>query len=317
VEKLGQETTETGGAFGELQGREDVTASAVDARSAGHRPQCEVRSSWADSLPDETMKAICLHDKASIERRLRQNVYLNIYSLGDLDDFFWPYTIWYGASDAQTGCVASLYIGQSLPALLAFCETAEPMCELLESVLHLLPRRFFAHLSPGLEAVFRSTHDLEPHGEHYKMALTDPSSAEGGDGRGTCELGPHDADEVLQFYSRCYPGNWFDPRMLETDKYFAIRESGRLVSIAGVHVYSRQYRVAALGNIATAPSHRNRGFGRRVTARTCQSLLKDQCDVGLNVKADNRAAIACYRGLGFETVASYGEYMVQRRGRPD
>ena len=34
--------------------------------------------------------------------------------------------------------------------------------------------------------------------------------------------------------------------------------------------------------------------------------------VGLNVKADNGAAISCYKKLGFEPVASYGEFMVRR-----
>jgi len=41
-------------------------------------------------------------------------------------------------------------------------------------------------------------------------------------------------------------------------------------------------------------------------------LLEDVCHIGLNVKADNDAAISCYRRLGFETVAPYGEYMVER-----
>lgn len=68
-----------------------------------------------------------------------------------------------------------------------------------------------------------------------------------------------------------------------------------------------------MGNIATAPSHRNRGFGRRVTARTCQSLLKYVDYIGLNVKADNRAAISCYKSLGFETIGIYGEYMIVPR----
>ena len=30
------------------------------------------------------MKAVCLHDKSTIETFLRGNVFLNIYSLGDL-----------------------------------------------------------------------------------------------------------------------------------------------------------------------------------------------------------------------------------------
>lgn len=231
------------------------------------------------------MRAICLHDKGSIERLLRHNVYLHLYSIGDLDDFFWPYTIWHAAaSDTEIRSVVLLYVGQSLPTLLALSDRTEAMCGLLESVFHLLPQRFYAHLSPGVESVFRGTHTLEPHGEHLKMALLHTSAAKSVDCRDTCNLGPDDLDEVVQFYARCYPGNWFDPRMLETGQYFGMREDGCLVSVAGIHVYSRQYKVAALGNIATSPSHRNKGFGRRVTARTCQSLLADVSHVGLNVR---------------------------------
>jgi len=51
----------------------------------------------------------------------------------------------------------------------------------------------------------------------------------------------------------------------------------------------------------------------RVTAMLCQSLCREGIRVGLNVKADNTAAIACYKKIGFKSVASFGEFMVQRR----
>jgi len=260
------------------------------------------------------MSAICLHDKATIERVLRRNVYLHIYGIGDLDDFFWPYTTWYaGRSDTELGPIALLYVGQPLPTLLAISEQTDSMRRLLESVLHLLPERFYAHLSPGVECVFGRTHHLDPHGEHLKMALLDSAAVDACDCPDTCGLGREDVDEIAEFYLRCYPGNWFDPRMLETGQYFGIRKEGCLVSVAGVHVYSSEYRVAALGNIATAPSHRSKGYARQTAAKTCQSLLKDVCHIGLNVKANNDAALSCYRRLGFERVASYGEYLVQRK----
>ena len=45
------------------------------------------------------MSLVCLHDKAVIEGFLRRNPLLHIYPLGDLDDFFWPHTTWYGLQD--------------------------------------------------------------------------------------------------------------------------------------------------------------------------------------------------------------------------
>jgi ribosomal protein S18 acetylase RimI-like enzyme len=40
-------------------------------------------------------------------------------------------------------------------------------------------------------------------------------------------------------------------------------------------------------------------------------LLQTVDLIGLNVRADNVAAIACYRRLGFTVVAEYEEYMAR------
>lgn len=260
------------------------------------------------------MDALCLHDKREIESFLRRDVYLHIYSIGDLDDFFWPYTTWYGRKDGdEIRAIALLYTGLPLPTLLALSEEQRPIRDLLRSMIHLLPGKFYAHLSPGLEDLLEQRLRLHAHGMHLKMALTDRSKLEGVDGSRATRLSRDDLDDLVHFYRESHPGNWFDPRMLETGQYFGIRQGRKLVSVAGVHVFSGRYRVAALGNIATRPDWRGRGYGRAVTARLCQSLCRDVDHVGLNVKADNRAAVALYEKLGFQTWAGYGEFTLEAR----
>ena len=255
-----------------------------------------------------------LHDKHEIEHFLCQDIYLHIYSLGDLDDFFWPYTTFLGLKpNDQLEAVALLYTGQEVPTLLALSNDHDAIEELLRSITPNLPARFYAHLSPGLERVLSDSHDLTAHGLHCKMALMNRAELDGQDCSEVVPLSATELDEIQTFYQTSYPGNWFDSRMLETGQYFGIRMNGALLAVGGIHVYSPEYRVAALGNITTHPNHRGRGYGRAVSARLCRSLLQSVDHIGLNVKADNRPAIRCYEGLGFEKAAEYGEYAVRRK----
>lgn len=257
------------------------------------------------------MKAVCLHDRDAIETFLRGNVYLNIYSLGDLDDFFWPYTTWYGLADsAGIRAIALMYIGGSLPCLHALSgdDKAAYTEELLRSLIPILPRRFHAHLNSGGENILAEHYFLRPFGGHDRMALADKSLVTNLDTSEAEGLSMSDLDEIKSLFKAAYPGNFFEPKMLETEKYFGIRESGELVSIAGVHVYSALYKVAALGNITTHPDYRGRGYGKIVTARVCQSLLNEADHIGLNVKADNTSAIRCYEKLGFKAIGGFGEF---------
>ncbi len=255
-----------------------------------------------------------LTDKSRIEAFLRKNAELHVYSLGDLDDFFWPQTTWYGRQEGgELQDMVLLYTATAVPTVVGISERPEAMCECMREVVPLLPRRFYTHLSPSVEDVFKWTHRVDSHGPHYKMALRNPSLLANVDGTGAVRLERQDQDELLRLYEESYPGNWFDARMLETGQYFGLRVNRRLVSAAGIHVYSERYRVAAIGNVVTHPAHRNRGYAGLVTARLCQSLLEKVRHIGLNVAADNGAAITCYKNLGFEIVAPYGEFMVERR----
>ncbi|MFD0818713.1 hypothetical protein ACFQ0D_10415, partial [Micromonospora zhanjiangensis] len=56
-----------------------------------------------------------VHDRAELAELLGRDPGLHAYELGDLDDFFWPYTTWYRHRDS----VALLYHGTSEPTLIA------------------------------------------------------------------------------------------------------------------------------------------------------------------------------------------------------
>jgi GNAT superfamily N-acetyltransferase len=256
------------------------------------------------------VKSVCLHARDEIETFLRGNPFLHLYAIGDLDDFFWPYTTWYALMDGRgIEALALFYTGIPLPALLGLTDgPVERMAALLQSISHLLPRRFYAHLSGDLATVFAGDYHAQPFGLHHKMALVDPSRLDAVDTSAVIPLSMADLPDLEALYRVSNPNSAFVPRMLETGCYYGVRQGTELACVAGIHVYSPQYRVAALGNVATRPEFRGRGLATATCARLCRSLLANVDQIGLNVRADNAPAIACYRRLGFEYVASYGEY---------
>lgn len=258
------------------------------------------------------MRLASLRDRDAIERWLGRDAAVHLYELGDLDDFFWPSTTWYGLvdDDEEVRAIALLYTATSLPVLVAMGRDHEmpQVCALLEALVPVLPRRFYSHLVPGSAVTLAPSFDLESHGLHDRMVLLDRTRIGKIDTREATQLHPAAEAELVRFYAHAYPGNWFDPRMLATGAYFAVRRDGKLASVAGVHVVSRRHRVAALGNIATDPALRGQGLARIATAAACQSLAELD-PVGLNVSTDNAAAIAMYRGLGFDRVTCYEEHL--------
>jgi ribosomal protein S18 acetylase RimI-like enzyme len=257
------------------------------------------------------MEIQILHDKSVILTFLKKNVELQIYCIGDLDDFFWPKTIWYGLIDKNNiQSIALLYIGLEIPALLSFYEdNPEYTFRLLERIKPILPNKFFAHLSPGLMDIFGKQNIIEHYGPNYKMILR-KTPVEIND-MNIRRLSVIDLPVIQEFYSIAYPDNWFDKRMLETEKYFGYFLNNKLVGISGIHVYSNEYKVAALGNIATHPDFRGQQIGFMLTSKLCNDLAKSIDSIGLKVKSDNDPAIKCYKKAGFEIIGKYDECCIK------
>ena len=275
------------------------------------------------------MTVIALHDRARLRKFLARDRILHAYALGDLDDFFWPRTVWYGGIDGE--ClreVAFLYLGLQPPTLLAHTSsTTTAMQAFLAALAPFLPPVFHAHLSPGLAAALVPTHTGQGHGLYRRLALREPKRAHAAllqpprccRGSSACHVARLDRSHgaaLEELYAVSYRENWFDPRMLETGYYFGAWDAQRLVSVAGIHVLAPAERVAALGNVTTHPDYRGRGLATYTCAHLCVALERVADAIAANVRADNAPALACYRRLGFAEAVTYEEWTFRHQTAP-
>lgn len=260
---------------------------------------------------------IQIRDKKQIEKYLLRFPQINFYHIGDLDDFFWTDTRWYGLkNEGEISAILLQYRGLDPEVFLAIeNQNRAEMHQLIEETIPMLPDRFYSHLSPGYEKLLEDQFLLENHGDYLMMELQHAAMLNNIDTSMVENVNHNHVMELESLYQIAYPGNWFVPRMLDTKQYVGLRMEAtkELIGVAGVHVYSDEYQVAALGNITVAPNRRGEGLGKILTAGICKQLLKTVKFIGLNVRADNNTAISIYKSCGFEIVAEYGEWMVSKK----
>ena len=125
-------------------------------------------------------------------------------------------------------------------------------------------------------------------------------------------LGPDELDDVIDLYgssSRSY----FTPARLAREIYFGVYSGRQLVAAAGTHVRSRGANIAAVGNVLTRLTYRNRGMATSVTSAVTAAAFEEHRDVVLNVRQDNTTAVNVYRRLGYEVHAPFIEGPAVRR----
>lgn len=252
-------------------------------------------------------------DKNKLEKFFRGNTPWHIYAIADLDEPFWEDTCWITAQQSGEIVGAVLVLTTlDLPIVYGICLPGDQTIRhILSAVQSELPRKFFAHVGLDVLTSLKNPH-FEREGEYFKMKMVRPPASQNGIYSVEQET---DYLSLKTFYDQCAYGDdreqrFFAPYMLEMNPYHVIRDVGEIVSAAGVHVASKHYQVAAIGNIATSPAVRGKGYGAAVTESLIFDLRGRFKDIGLNVRADNVPALRCYAKLGFEACLAYEEGIV-------
>jgi ribosomal protein S18 acetylase RimI-like enzyme len=96
--------------------------------------------------------------------------------------------------------------------------------------------------------------------------------------------------------------------MLADDTYVGAWIGENLVAIAGTHIVSWRYSIAAVGNVYTRPEYRGQGLAQATTHAVVSGLgRRGVRDVVLNVNEQNNPALAAYRRLGFQDRGPFAE----------
>ena len=162
-------------------------------------------------------------DTEILETFFRKNTALNIYAIGDLDEFFLAYTNFYALiADAQIRQVVYIYRGSEPAVLQGICEEDEKeiMKDLVSEIIPVLPEKFYSHLTPGIEDVFKEKYSLKSYGKYFKMSLLKNNfkfiPAE--ETEIIKRITPDEFESLNEFYDRAYTENRKDERKYEKGK---------------------------------------------------------------------------------------------------
>jgi ribosomal protein S18 acetylase RimI-like enzyme len=229
-----------------------------------------------------------LTDKNEIRNRLRRDPAWSVYALGDLGPLMFPKTLWFVpdltlvVQDFGTAILFAMGSGSVREAL--ECVAGPVLLQVQRDALDEVARHA-AVSSPRL--MWRMTWT----GDRVASASAATSRLEAGDVPALQTL-------YADGESSGESPDFFFPSMVANGVFHGIYEGPALVAAAGTHLLAREEGAAAIGNVYTRHDRRGRGLGRLVTTAVLGELASVET-IGLNVRADNDAALHLYESLGF------------------
>jgi ribosomal protein S18 acetylase RimI-like enzyme len=229
-----------------------------------------------------------LTDINEIRARLRRDSSWSVYALADLAPRMFPKTRWFSPDltlvvrDYGTAILFAMGPGSVREAL-----------EWVNGPVHLQVQR------DALDEVARHAAVSSPL-LMWRMTWTGARVAS--PGPMTSRLTARDVPALHTLYadgaSSGESPDFFFPSMVDDGVFHGVCEGAELVAAAGTHVMAREEGAAAIGNVYVRRDRRGQGLGRLVTTAVLGELA-DVETIGLNVRADNDAAVRLYESLGF------------------
>lgn len=233
-----------------------------------------------------------LTDPHEIRSILRRDPIWSVYALGDLASAMFPKTQWFGP---DLSLVLHDY-GTSIFFAIGTRSIREALAH-ATSPMHLQVQR------DALDEVSRHA-DVQDAREMWRMVWHGPPHQPEHhiNPEPVVRLGAADVPALQQLYAdgdaTGESPDFFYPSMVSDGVFFGFYEERQLVAAAGTHLLAREEGAAAIGNVYTRRDYRGRGLSRLVTGAVMTALAGIET-VGLNVRADNAAAIRVYESLGF------------------
>jgi ribosomal protein S18 acetylase RimI-like enzyme len=248
-------------------------------------------------------QTIELDDKSQILSYLEQDRLYAAYAIGDLEPDFYEQCTWVGAAqENRLRALVLQYRGLEPPALLLIGET-----DGLRAILADTPRpeRVYATCREEHLDMTRRFYRWSKITPMWRMALRRerfvPMESE-------CTRLTADHAEAITRLFADGGGIAFSPFQVAQGVFWGAFVDRELVAVAGTHLVSPTYGVAAVGNVYTQPAYRGQGYGTATTSAVVVELLRRGIrDIVLNVSQANEGAIRIYGRLGFERTCPFLE----------
>ncbi len=255
-----------------------------------------------------------LTNKAEILAYLETDRNYAGYAIGDLEAGFFEQSTWHAAERGGNICALALVYAGFDPPILCLMGEGEGIAALLGGPVQ-IARAYHMVRKEHLAAVGRyyrwGENQLWP---MWRMAQVPPLPPAGeGSGVRAIALTSNDANRLRTLYA-LGGGDAFAPSQVAQGVFYGIECQGQLIAVAGTHLVSLTYKIAAVGNVMTHPDYRGQGYATQATHAVCDELMRRGIQtIILNVNQENLAAIRVYEKLGFVRHCAFYEGLITRR----
>ncbi len=241
--------------------------------------------------------------KAKIRRILNQDRMWSAYAIGDLAEPLYSQCQWIVGENA----LVLIFPELQPPILLTVGSPAE-----IETLLVDVPlTTYHISIKTDVVAALETRFSVEP--QPLVRMVLDATQFECGDVSLATPMTQAHLPQIETLFALGaaagdMPDGFLAQQLNDGTSFGIWAESGELAAFAGTHLYNPQESVAAVGNVYVHPAHRGQGFGKIVTAKVTDCLLKSSIEtVVLNVRQHNATAQRLYSRLGYVHYCNFFE----------